>query len=126
MSKQSGILRRTGCLRRKLCLQGTPAKMIYYVNCDGHGLDSVRNVIRDNSKEITVIDGGTFKSFNDNVTNIKYAEGDTFIVDTISELSANLIREYRFRNMKDGESFERYYNTWDSTNSQSAYAMAEQ
>jgi len=100
--------------------------MIYYTNCDGHGLDSVRNIIRDNPTEITVIDGGTFKAFNDNATKTKFKEGDTFIVDTLSELSANLIREYRFRNMKEGESFESYYNTWDKTNSQSAYAMAEQ
>jgi hypothetical protein len=100
--------------------------MIYYCDCDGHGLDSVRNIIRDNPNEINVIDGGTFKAFNDNATKTQFKAGDTFIVDTLSELSANLIREYRFRNMKEGESFESYYNSWDRTGSQSAYAMAEQ
>ncbi len=100
--------------------------MIYYMACDGNGTDSVRNILKNNTDKITLINAITFKAFDDGITNIKFKEGDTLIIDTVSALSANLIREYRFRDMKEGESFDKYYQSWEKTNSRSAYAMAEQ
>lgn len=100
--------------------------MIFYSACDGNGTDSVRNILKNHSTEITLIDGSTCTGWDHAVADAPFKQGDTLIVDTISALAATYIREYRFRNMKEGEYFTEFIKNWDKTSSQSAYLMAEQ
>jgi hypothetical protein len=102
--------------------------MIYYLDCDCNGTDSIQDILDANPKEITYMNGGNFERADSELAKLSVAKGDLLIVDTISGLGATLRRNAKFIGLKDEMSVWAFREKWlgGDKNYLTVYDMAEQ
>jgi len=102
--------------------------MIYYLDCDQNGTDSIQDILEAHAKEITYLDGGNFERADSELAKLSVAKGDLLIVDTISGLGATLRRNAKFIGLKDDMSVWAFKEKWlgGDKNYLTVYDMAEQ
>ena len=102
--------------------------MIYYLDCDQNGTDSIQDILEAHTKEITYLDGGNFERADSELAKLSVAKGDLLIVDTISGLGATLRRNAKFIGLKDEMSVWAFREKWlgGDKNYLTVYDMAEQ
>ena len=86
--------------------------MIYYLDCDQNGTDSIQDILEAHTKEITYLDGGNFERADSELAKLSVAKGDLLIVDTISGLGATLRRNAKFIGLKDEMSVWAFKEKW--------------
>lgn len=102
--------------------------MIYYLDCDQNGTDSIQDILDAHQKEVTYVDGGNFERADVELAKLKPERGDLLIVDTISGLGATLRRNAKFIGLKDDMSVWAFKEKWlgGDKNYLTVYDMAEQ
>jgi len=102
--------------------------MIYYLDADQNGTDSIQDILDAHPKEITYLDGGNFERADLLLSKLSVARGDLLIVDTISGLGATLRRNAKFIGLKDDMSVWAFKEKWlgGDKNYLTVYDMAEQ
>jgi len=102
--------------------------MIYYLDCDQNGTDSIQDILEAHTKEITYLDGGNFERADSELAKLSVAKGDLLIVDTISGLGATLRRNAKFIGLTDDMSVWAFKEKWlgGDKNYLTVYDMAEQ
>lgn len=102
--------------------------MLYYVDADGAGLDSVEDIVKANVKDIKVIDGGNYDALDKVLGNlVEHITGaDLVVIDTLTSLANTIRADAKFEN-SEGRSLWEYRKKWleGDKNYLNVYDMAE-